>query len=126
LRALAAERGPKRMSAANHLEAAIVVDANRNPILSRRLDEVIAETAIVIEPVTRQQAEIARAAYRDFGKGSGPTGRASISATASPTPSPRLRASRCCSRATTFRGRTSQRRETSCQLPRRASADRLQ
>jgi ribonuclease VapC len=71
LRALTAERGHKRMSAANYLEAAMVVDGNRNPVLSRRLDNLIAETAIVIEPVTREQAEIARAAYRDFGKGSG-------------------------------------------------------
>ncbi|RBP14249.1 ribonuclease VapC [Roseiarcus fermentans] len=62
---------PKRMSAANDLEAAIVIDGSRSPIASRRLDEAIADAAIVIEPVTREQAEIARAAYRDFGKGSG-------------------------------------------------------
>jgi ribonuclease VapC len=61
----------KRISAANYLEAAIVIDDSRSPISSRRFDEVIAEAAIVIEPVTREQAEIARAAYRDFGKGSG-------------------------------------------------------
>jgi ribonuclease VapC len=62
---------PKRMSAANYLEAAIVVDANRNPLLSRRLDDLIAQTEIQAEPVTLEQAEIARAAYRDFGRGSG-------------------------------------------------------
>ena len=61
----------KRLSAANYLEAAIVVDANRNPVLSRRFDDLIARTGIVVEPVTREQAEIARAAYRDFGKGGG-------------------------------------------------------
>jgi ribonuclease VapC len=61
----------KRISAANYLEAAIVVDANRNPLLSRRLDDLIAQTEIAVEPVTREQAEIARAAYRDFGKGAG-------------------------------------------------------
>jgi ribonuclease VapC len=71
LRELTASGGRKRMSAANYLEAAIVVDANRNPVLSRRLDDLIAQTEIVVEPVTREQAEIARAAYRDFGKGSG-------------------------------------------------------
>ncbi len=71
LRALMVEQEPKRMSAANYLEAAIVVDANRNPVLSRRLDDLIAGAAVVIEPVTHAQAEIARAAYRDFGKGSG-------------------------------------------------------
>ena len=59
------------MSSANYLEAAIVVDANRNPLLSRRLDDLLLQTEIVVEPVTREQADIARAAYRDFGKGSG-------------------------------------------------------
>jgi ribonuclease VapC len=71
LRAVAISTQPKRMSAANYLEAAIVVDANRNPLLSRRLDDLIVQTEIVVEPVDREQAEIARAAYRDFGKGSG-------------------------------------------------------
>ena len=71
LRAVAISTQPKRMSAANYLEAGIVVDANRNPLLSRRLDDLIVQTEIVVEPVTREQAEIARAAYRDFGKGSG-------------------------------------------------------
>jgi ribonuclease VapC len=71
LRELTASGGLKRMSAASYLEAAIVIDANRNPLLSRRFDELIARTGIAVEPVDREQAEIARAAYRDFGKGSG-------------------------------------------------------
>jgi ribonuclease VapC len=70
-RALSETPQPKRMSAANYLEAAIVIDAAKSPIVSRRFDEAISEAGIVIEPVTREQAEIARAAYRDFGKGSG-------------------------------------------------------
>ena len=70
-RELTASGEPKRMSAASYLEAAIVIDANRNPLLSRRLDDLIVQTEIVVEPVDREQAEIARAAYRDFGKGSG-------------------------------------------------------
>jgi ribonuclease VapC len=70
LRALAISAQPNRMSAANYLEAAIVVDANRNPLLSRRLDDLV-QMEIVVEPVDREQAEIARAAYRDFGRGSG-------------------------------------------------------
>ena len=69
--ALSGAAEPKRMSAANYLEAAIVVDANRNPVLSRRFDDLVAQTEIVVEPVTREQAEIARAAYRDFGRGTG-------------------------------------------------------
>ena len=71
LRAVAISTQPKRMSAANYLEAGIVVDANRNPLLSRRLDDLIVQTGIEVEAVTPQQADIARAAYRDFGKGSG-------------------------------------------------------
>jgi ribonuclease VapC len=71
LRVLTLSAEPKRMSAANYLEAAIVVDANRNPLLSRRLDELIVQTEIRAEPVTLEQANIARAAYRDFGRGSG-------------------------------------------------------
>ena len=71
LRAIAVSTEPKRISAANYLEAGIVVDANRNPLLSRRLDDLIVQTEIQVEAVTPQQADIARAAYRDFGKGSG-------------------------------------------------------
>ncbi len=71
LQALTAELSVKRLSAANYLETAIVVDANRSPLLSRRLDALLADTDVTVEPVTREQAEIARAAYRDFGKGSG-------------------------------------------------------
>jgi ribonuclease VapC len=71
LHALTISTEPKCMSAANYLEAGIVVDANRNPVLSRRLDDFVVQTDIEVEPVTREQAEIARAAYRDFGKRSG-------------------------------------------------------
>ena len=40
-------------------------------IVSRRADQLLDAAGAVIEPVTRAQAWIARAAYRDFGKGSG-------------------------------------------------------
>jgi len=60
-----------RISAANYLEAAIVIDGSRNPIASRRFDDLLREANIVIEPVTEQQANVAREAYRDFGRGSG-------------------------------------------------------
>jgi ribonuclease VapC len=62
---------PARMSAATYFECSIVVDGRRNPALSRRFDDVLAESRMIIEPVTAQQARIAREAYRDFGKGSG-------------------------------------------------------
>ncbi len=59
-----------RMSAANFLEAAIVADSQRNPVASRHFDDLLAKFEIQIEPVTESQVRIARAAYRDFGKGS--------------------------------------------------------
>jgi ribonuclease VapC len=62
---------PVRVSAANWLEAAILVDGNRSPALSRRFDELLREAAVEVEPVTTQQAELAREAYRAFGRGSG-------------------------------------------------------
>jgi ribonuclease VapC len=65
------ESSDRRISAANYLETAVVVDGNRDPILSRRLDEFILDAQIVIEPVSPVQARIAREAYRDYGKGSG-------------------------------------------------------
>lgn len=60
-----------RISAATYLEAAIVLDRARDPLVSRRLDELVAAGEFVIEPVTASQARIAREAYRDFGRGSG-------------------------------------------------------
>lgn len=59
------------MSAANFLEAAVVIDGSRDPIASRRFDELINTAEIAVVPVTAAQAHIARAAYRDFGKDSG-------------------------------------------------------
>jgi len=63
--------GIVRLSAASYLETSIVIDKYRDPVLSARLDDAILDAEIVIEPVTPEQARIARQAYRDFGKGSG-------------------------------------------------------
>jgi ribonuclease VapC len=70
-RATAEGEDIKRISAATYFEAAIVIDGNRDPILSRELDDLFEILGIVIEPVTERQARIAREAYRDYGKGSG-------------------------------------------------------
>jgi ribonuclease VapC len=70
LRAIAGS-GERWMSAANALETAIVIDAARDPIVSRELDGVRRDLDIAIVPVTAQHVEIARQAYRDFGRGSG-------------------------------------------------------
>jgi len=61
----------RRLSAASYIEAAIVIDGSRDPIASRRFDELVKAARISVEPVTEEQAVLARAAYRDFGKGSG-------------------------------------------------------
>jgi ribonuclease VapC len=66
-----AEASQRRISAANFLEAAIVIDGSRDPIASRRLDDLLREGQIEIAPVTEMQARLAREAYRDYGRGSG-------------------------------------------------------
>lgn len=65
------ESSRSRMSAASFFEAAAVVDSLRDPVKSRRFDELVAALGIEIVGVTAEHARIARAAYRDFGKGSG-------------------------------------------------------
>jgi ribonuclease VapC len=57
------------VSAVSYVEAAVVIDSGRDPIASRRFDDFFRESEIVVESVTPWQAEIARQAYRDFGKG---------------------------------------------------------
>ncbi len=64
------EATARQISAANWLEAAAVIDGSRDPVASRQFDELLATARIVVAHVTEHQAQIARAAYRDFGKGS--------------------------------------------------------
>lgn len=59
------------MSAATLLELSVVVDAKRDPVRSGRLDELLRSSDVETMDVTAEQAHIARAAYRDFGRGSG-------------------------------------------------------
>jgi ribonuclease VapC len=59
------------VSAVNFVEAAVVIDGSRDPVATRRFDELFAAAQLSVEPVTREQAQLAREAYRDFGKGSG-------------------------------------------------------
>ncbi len=61
----------RRISAATYVETAAVIDGARDPVASRRFDDLIEAAGLTIEPLTEAQARIARAAYRDFGKGSG-------------------------------------------------------
>jgi ribonuclease VapC len=63
-----------RMSAATLVEAAIVVEAQTRNNGGRQLDAFIRRASIQIEPVTEEQAYLARQAFVDFGKGRHPAG----------------------------------------------------
>ena len=67
------EADPVRlMSAASHLEIAIVIDDRFGDEGARDLKLFLTEAEVEIVPVTLDQAEIARAAYRKFGRGNHP------------------------------------------------------
>lgn len=57
------------ISAASVVEAALVIESRYGPDGGRELDLLIAKAGLSVEPVTAQQAEIAREAWRRFGKG---------------------------------------------------------
>lgn len=65
---------PCRMSAASLTEAGIVAD-QRSVALGRQLDDLVNELGISIEPVTRKHSQLARTAYRRYGRGSGSPAR---------------------------------------------------
>ena len=69
--ALSVRDEPRRMSAANYLETAIVMDSTRDIAVSHALNDLIEEAGITLESVDTQHARIARLAYRHYGKGSG-------------------------------------------------------
>ena len=66
-RAIAQADAP-RISAANFVEAAIVIEAQTKNS-SSQLDAFMRRAGIALEPVTEEQAHVARQAYTDFGKG---------------------------------------------------------
>lgn len=68
--AAALKRAPIcRMSVVTYVEAGVVTDCNSDPVLSHRFDELLHKIGVRVESVTPRQGEIARQAYRDFGKG---------------------------------------------------------
>jgi ribonuclease VapC len=60
-----------RISAATLVETSIVIDRSLPPSAHKRLDALLDGTAIVIESVTAEHADLARTAHRRFGRGSG-------------------------------------------------------
>jgi len=59
----------RMLSAANLVEAGVVMQARRGDEGARDLDLLIAKLKIEIIPVTARQAEIARKAFRRYGRG---------------------------------------------------------
>lgn len=57
------------ISAASVVEIGLVVESRYGAAGGRELDLLIAKAALSIEPVTAEQAEIAREAWRRYGKG---------------------------------------------------------
>ena len=57
------------ISAGTLLEAGIVADNNPNRRKGPALDALLSATDVRVEPVTEEQARLAREAYRRFGKG---------------------------------------------------------
>ena len=63
--------GVLRLSAGSYLEMGVVLLRTQRSYLIPNSDAFLEAAGVVIEPVTLEQAKIARQAYRDFGKGSG-------------------------------------------------------
>ncbi|MBK6763009.1 MAG: type II toxin-antitoxin system VapC family toxin [Micrococcales bacterium] len=66
------------MSAGTYVELGIVVDRLDDPSISRRLDRLLAAWNVAVVPLTPEQAAIARAAYADYGRGSGHPARLNL------------------------------------------------
>jgi ribonuclease VapC len=69
-----AAAGPRLISAATVLEAGIVIEARRGEHAGREFDLFLHRAKFEIVPVDARQVEIARAAFRRYGKGRPPTG----------------------------------------------------
>lgn len=65
---------PARVSAANWVEATMVADGKR-VAAGDRLDRLMGELGVTIEPVTETHARAARIAFRRYGRGSGSPAR---------------------------------------------------
>lgn len=59
----------RRVSPVNYVEAAVVIESGKDAVASRRFDDFFRSSHVTISAVTERQAQLAREAYRDFGKG---------------------------------------------------------
>ena len=72
-RAIATASSP-RMSVAALVETTIVLESRSGAAAGYELDAFLQEAGIELEPVTAEQAQAARRAWRRFGKGNHPAG----------------------------------------------------
>jgi ribonuclease VapC len=73
--ARAIEADPVRLlSAAALVESSIVLESRLGELAVRELDLLLARAAVTVESVTVEQAQLAREAWRRFGKGRHPAG----------------------------------------------------
>ena len=96
---------PRLLSAANLLEASTVIESRKGEAGGRELDLLLYRAAIEVVAVDQDQAEIARLAWRRFGKGRHPAGL--NYGDCLPMLSQRAVACRCSTRAMTSRKPTS-------------------
>ena len=69
--AIAAASRPT-LSVVSFVEASMVLDARHGPAGTDRLDRLLRESGMELAPVDIEQAQIAREAFRDFGRGRHP------------------------------------------------------
>ena len=62
------------ISAGTYLELSIVLERQAEPEAERQRDMFFRRAGITVEPFTVEQAEIARQAFHDYGKGRHPAG----------------------------------------------------
>lgn len=63
-----------QISTATVVEAGIVIEARRGELAGRELDLLLHRLGVEHVPVTEEHADLARSAYRRFGKGRHPSG----------------------------------------------------
>jgi ribonuclease VapC len=69
---LIVEAGTRLISAANALETGIVLEARRGEAAGREFDLFVVRANLQVVPVDGEQVEIARSAWRKYGKGRHP------------------------------------------------------
>lgn len=68
------DRGGAALSAANLVELTMVVEGRAGEEAGREVDGLLARLNVSVSPVTRHHAELARQAWRRYGKGRHPAG----------------------------------------------------